>query len=328
MTGSAITSGALGTGLLIRPTSAEIAALVQSMRSSLALDVDGNGVVELADALIIQRAMLGYSSDNLIDAVGTTGSPTRSTWLAVRDYLVQSCGFSGLSSGAGATGRLNDTGITWGGNAGGNNATCMGETIAQQDCSQGRDGSALTNNDADGKAGFSFTKISNSGNVLSSTALLGTGPNDWACTHDNVTGLMWEVKTTSGLRSMNHTYSWYSSDGATNGGNVGTASGGTCALSGRCDTEKYVQDVNAVGLCGRNDWRLPSIGELEGIANFGGAAPLIDQTYFPNTPAASFWSSSPYAIGFGAWSVLFDTGFIDVDSRSNPGRVFVVREGR
>ena len=330
-TGSAITAGVMGTGTLARPTSAAIAAFVQAMRDSMALDVDGNGVVELADALIIQRAMLGMNGESVLNGTGQTGSPARSTWLAVRDYLVQSCGMSSLSTaaGTGATGRLNDTGITWGGNsASGNNATCTGAAIAQQDCSTGRDGNALTNNDADGKAGFSFTKISNSGNALASNALLGTGPNDWACTYDNVTGLMWEVKTSSGLRSMNHTYSWYSSDSATNGGSFGTASGGTCASSGRCDTEKFVQDVNIAGLCGRNDWRMPNIGEIEGIVSFGGSAPLIDQTYFPNTPAASFWSSSPYADNFGAWSVLFDIGFVDFDGRNNPGRVFVVRGGR
>ena len=57
---------------------------------------------------------------------------------------------------------LNDTGITWGGSyPSGNNAGCTGEEIGAQDCSHGRD---FTNNDnSDGHAGFSFTKLDASG---------------------------------------------------------------------------------------------------------------------------------------------------------------------
>ena len=331
-TGSAITAGVMGTGTLARPTSAAIAAFVQAMRDSMALDVDGNGVVELADALIIQRAMLGMNGESVLNGAGQTGSPARSTWLAVRDYLVQSCGMTGLSTsaGTGATGRLNDTGITWGGNfPSGNNGTCSGETIAQQDCSQGRDASALTNNNADGKAGFSFTKISNNGVALPANATLGTGANEWACTRDNVTGLMWEVKTASGLRGLNHTYSWYSSDSANNGGSVGINSGGICASVGRCDTEKFVQDVNATGLCGHNDWRVPDVNELMGIVNFGGSSPLIDTTFFPNTISETYWSSSPVAGDSTAARVVhFNFGAIRFDPRNVSSRVRAVRSVR
>lgn len=311
-TGSAITAGVMGTGPLARPTSAAIAAFVQAMRDSMALDVDGNGVVELADALIIQRAMLGMNGESVLNGAGQTGSPARSTWLAVRDYLVQSCGMTGLSTsaGTGATGRLNDTGITFSGNyPSGNNAGCSGSNnLAAQDCSQGRDASGLTNNDADGRAGFSFTKISNSGSVLAASAALGIGSGDWACTRDNVTGLLWEVKTSNGLRSMNQTYSWYSSDATNNAGSVGTASGGVCQTAGRCDTEKFVQDVNAAGLCGRSDWRMPHVKELEGIADSSRFNPAIDPTYFPNT-TSDFWSGSPFADDpTVAWYVYFSFG--------------------
>ncbi|MBV5309871.1 hypothetical protein, partial [Chromatium okenii] len=69
------------------------------------------------------------------------------------------------------------------------------------------------------------------------------------CVKDNVTGLIWEVKTdntTPDLRDKDWTYTWYNSG-------TGTASGGTCKTTGRCDTEKFVADVNTSGLCGFND---------------------------------------------------------------------------
>ena len=47
--------------------------------------------------------------------------------------------------------RLNDTGIDWGGDyPDGNNATCTGETITAQDCSNGRD--VTHDDDSDGHA--------------------------------------------------------------------------------------------------------------------------------------------------------------------------------
>jgi hypothetical protein len=75
---------------------------------------------------------------------------------------------------------INDTGITWGGSyPSGNNAGCTGETIGAQDCTNGAD---VTHNDnSDGHAGFSFTKISNNGAELPSTATLGSGAGEWAC---------------------------------------------------------------------------------------------------------------------------------------------------
>jgi hypothetical protein len=51
-----------------------------------------------------------------------------------------------------------------------------------------------------------YTKIANNGANLPDSALLGTGPTDWACTRDNRSGLLWEVKTAdSGLRDWNKT---------------------------------------------------------------------------------------------------------------------------
>lgn len=238
--------------------------------------------------------------------------------------------------------KLNDTGITFSGAASsGNSASCLATNPAGQDCRYGRDAAALagTLNKVGGSGGvngFDFTKISNSGADLPASAALGSGANDWACTRDNVTGLIWEVKTTSGLRSMNHIYTWYmtgSPDG-NNGTPAATTGTATCATLGRCDTEKFVADVNSVAsnpvaLCGYRDWRMPTVTELHGIVDFGRANLAIDPTYFPYTSTEAVWSGSPHAYHPGfAWIVWFDDSVASLSSRSNTNSVRLVRGGQ
>jgi hypothetical protein len=229
---------------------------------------------------------------------------------------------------------LNDTGITDCWNDTGVVTTGVEAdtgTHPRQDCRYGRDPAAtagMPKTGAGGK-GFDFQKIANDGTVLDASATLGTGAKDWACTRDNVTGLIWEVKTTSGLRSQGHSYTWYNSDVATNGGSAGTASGGTCATTGRCDTEKFVADVNAAGLCGASTWRMPTVKELESIADLGRYNPAIDPTYFPNTRASDFWSASAFAYWSApAWIVYFDLGGASYNYKNSYYHVRLVRAGQ
>lgn len=233
---------------------------------------------------------------------------------------------------------LNDTGIVWSGDYPSDNATiCTPNHPAGQDCHYGRDaqaawgtlqkiGASTSNNGIEN--GFDYTKISNSGNALSANAPLGSGPNDWACTRDNVTGLTWEVKTSDGgLRDQNHSYSWYNS--ASPDGDLGTQSGGTCHQSGRCDTEKYVVDVNAQGLCGHSDWRMPRCMEVASIIDRGRSGTNIDPTYFPNTPPSLFWSSSPNgSSSSSACTAHFGWGNSDRYSRAYALRVRLARVGQ
>ena len=218
---------------------------------------------------------------------------------------------------------LNDTGIGWGANYSlGNNASCIGETIAEQDCSHGRD--VTFYNDADGHAGFSFIKIDSNGDVLPVSAIF------WACVLDNVTGLMWEVKTSdAGLRDKDWTYSWYNSNASINAGVAGTTNGGTCFDSTNCDTEKYVVEVNAIGLCGYNDWRLPNKETLRSIVNYESINPVIDSNWFPNTQSSHYWSATPYAYGLGgAWRTSFNNGYNNYGDRSDSNYVRLVRSGQ
>lgn len=229
---------------------------------------------------------------------------------------VQNVSFTTGINSAEFTPALNDTGITWGGNyPSTNNVNCTGTEIGAQDCSHGRDFSH--NEESDGHAGFSFTKLDENGMPLANQA------NDyvttpWACVQDNVTGLVWEVKTTDGgLHDLNDSYFWYNTTSTTNGGMNGyDDSGATCEgyISGNsatyCNTQAYVSRVNAAGWCGKNDWRMPTRTELLGLVSFDRTSPAIDTKYFPHTRLNGVvWSSSPFAFYSNyAWYVGFSGG--------------------
>lgn len=226
---------------------------------------------------------------------------------------------------------LNDTGITFGGNyPTGNNADCLsGESIGEQDCSSGRD--FTLNDDSDGHAGFSFTKLDANGGDLPASAA------EWSCVRDNMTGLIWEVKQGSsgtigdeGLHDADDKYNWYNTDPATNGGTVGHENDNGFVCTGYtlgspetyCNTQAYVARVNASGLCGATNWRMPGKKELLGLVNYNssGPGPTVDAVYFPRTKSASYWSSSPFASPSPeiAWAINFDTG-ISANSGSHNG---------
>jgi hypothetical protein len=154
-----------------------------------------------------------------------------------------------------------------------------------------------------------YTKIANNGSTLSDSAKLGT--------KDNNTGLIWEVKTDDGsLRDKDWYYSWYEPDATKNGGFEGYKNHYPNACKGSdCNTYAFTNAVNIQGLCGANNWRMPSIDELKGLVTTTNTInqPLnyklyINATYFPNT-RDFFWSSSPYAsVSDIAWYVVFSNG--------------------
>lgn len=223
---------------------------------------------------------------------------------AIQGYMITQI----IPTGGGvATGFLNDTGIDWCANDTTNNLACPVASHRGQDGEHGRDALARAGQlqkVGGGNAGFDFTKLDANGNAQSTSAA------QWDCVRDNHTGLIWEVKTTSGLRSMDNTYTWYNPDPTTNGGSAGVQNGGNCTGSA-CDTHAFVQAVNQEGLCGASDWRMPTRRELMSIVHNGRYNPAIDTDYFPNTPSIWFWSSSPYAShSNSAWYVYFGYGFV------------------
>lgn len=194
---------------------------------------------------------------------------------------------------------LNDTGITSWGDAISNVHTVAQSAFPGQDAEFGRDVDPALSGNADGRAGYSYTKLDSSGvPLIDQTAIYSNTP--WDCVQDNVTGLMWEVKTpagSGGLRDAFYEYTWYNSNVAENGGFAGGANGGFCADALNCDTEKYVAAVNAAALCGYSDWRMPKKEEFRSIKDysFSTSGFALDTNYFPNTMMSWYWTATPYA---------------------------------
>ena len=231
---------------------------------------------------------------------------------------------------------INDTGFL-------QQATDNALTQAQQNEFPGQDGqrgadvveqNGLIEKAGRGKAGFDFTRLNANGDEQDADA------DTWSCVRDNVTGLVWEVKTDDGtFQDKDFTYSWFSDE--VNGGFEGdeTGANGTCLLT-NCNTSAYVQAVNAQGLCGFYDWRLPTHHELFSLMQLGIATGVaIDEDYFPNTGEISsvplwYWTSVPSADGVNsddaqnAWALDFDSGVDNFLNKSTAGRVRLVRAGR
>jgi len=206
----------------------------------------------------------------------------------------------------------------------------------EQDCTRGAAAAdalgAQTKIGGSSTPGRDYTKIANNGSVLSASATLGSNPTDWACTRDNITGLIWEVKTDDGgLRDKDNFYTWYNADGNVNGGNAGTAAGANCnATLANCNTTAFRDAVNAASLCGVTDWRLPTAKELQSLVDYGhGAGPSIDQVWFPNTLYYYYWSGQNYAPNAsGAWVVYFGNGNLNAYSKGDDNAVRLVRGGQ
>lgn len=265
------------------------------------------------------------------------------------------------------TGVLNDTGIDWCSenittpSAWVNNAVCSGVNWAgnlwgqQQDAFSGRDAQARAgtlSKVGGGMAGFDFTKLGANGKPLAiqngSWTHDSSGKDNgseaagtrWDCVGDNTTGLVWEVKRNDAthLRHLSHTYSWYNANNANNGGAVGSEAGTSAVCKGvsdtaKCNTQSIVTAVNALpsgqALCGFRDWRMPTVDELYTLAHNGRDIPAIDVTYFPNTTAARYWSSSPVSPDSrDAWIVDFDYGSIGGARKDAAVRIRLVRSGQ
>jgi hypothetical protein len=134
------------------------------------------------------------------------------------------------------------------------------------------------------------------------------GAADVTVTH-NKTGLMWK-RCAEGL------------------------SGASCATGAAttmtwANALKAANTTNTAAFAGYTDWRLPNEKELNSIVEFCGYNPSINQTAFPATPPALFWSGSSYVPNpADAWDVFFGSGFTNANYKANSYYVRLVRGGQ
>jgi len=174
----------------------------------------------------------------------------------------------------------------------------------------------------------SYTKLGQNGTPLPDTATQASG---WDMTRDNVTGLMWEIKTDDEtIHDRLKTCFWHESNPETNDGNVGARVDGN-------GTEAFINTLNAQHFGGYSDWRMPTVKELDLLAIRGmyrGSdtsmhGPAIDTTWFPCTLPSCYWSSTTWADYTGyAWYVNFYRGGSDSDPKSSYKSVRAVRAGQ
>lgn len=134
----------------------------------------------------------------------------------------------------------------------------------------------------------SYTKLDANGNALPDSAA------SWTMVRDNVTGLIWEIKTNESwpaIHSKDMTYNWNDAQSV------------------------FIASLNQAQFGGFSDWRLPNVKELSSIVNRGKSDPLIDVNYFPNTKSGAYWTETERAGEYGgtsaAWIVHFNYGFVD-----------------
>ena len=162
-----------------------------------------------------------------------------------------------------------------------------------------------------------LTKLDGHGKDLADNA------TKWSCVKDNVSGLIWEVKTDDGgIHDKDNTYRW----------------GGVTALGRdhRYPQRKYYDDWNELvkganrnRFCSYRDWRVPTREELRSLGNLKRTDPEVYADYFPRSGLAWFWSSSPYASNSSnAWIFSFDVGYDDYYYRGNVSHVRLVRGGQ
>lgn len=185
-------------------------------------------------------------------------------------------------------------------------------TYPRQDGRFGRDAAALAGaqpKTGGGVAGFDFTRVCMNGQLAGqgtcpAVPTQGTGADQWACTKDNVTGLIWSLESGSG----NWAYA----------------------------TTTYPAAMNTFNRCGFNTgWRAPTVRELLSIINDGTYMPAIDANYFPATQSAqynsNYWTADAYVppgTTGHAWYVQFFNGYVGFVPSGSGYWVRLVRSGQ
>lgn len=145
-----------------------------------------------------------------------------------------------------------------------------------------------------------FTKLDAGGGALTRDAL------NWTMVRDNITGLIWEVKTDDDtIHDKNISSEWIDAAGA------------------------YIDQLNAENFGGYSDWRLPSVKELFTIVNLLARDPAVDSEFFPFTMNETYWSSTPLTANDDyVWIVDFGDAAVFKQRKIRSARIRAVRGNR
>ncbi len=145
-----------------------------------------------------------------------------------------------------------------------------------------------------------YTKLDSQGNALPDTA------TSWTMVMDNVTGLMWEMKTDDGsIHDKGKKYTWAQARSV------------------------FIARLNTASFGGFSDWRLPTVEELSFIVDNGRYDPAVNPAYFPNTRPSFYWSATPDAVSTNsAWCMAFGNGRGYSGYKSSGYNVRAVRGGQ
>ena len=141
---------------------------------------------------------------------------------------------------------------------------------------------------------------------------------------DNLTGLMWEVKSNydsiGDFDNPNDADNMYHWQGALE----------LCEnLILNNDGEWTIGTPNSSG-AKYDDWRLPNLRELQSLVDYSKVNPTIDTDCFPNTWSSSmYWSSTTFVNTLAeAWGIGFYYGYSLESAKSTPSYIRAVRGGR
>lgn len=235
---------------------------------------------------------------------------------------------------------INDTGIS----NFANNSRVLSNYQAEfagQDADFGADRQVLSGlviKVGDGQAGFDFTRLDSSGDAVDNPSF------NFDCVRDNVTGLIWQTKDIDDASSIEYAdqlFTWYSEDENGNfAGDLNEASSQCNVATAQCNTQAYIDQINAQGVCGFFDWRLPDVQELQSIVHYGKTSPpLVDTVFFPywggaNSQTLWYWTSQSSADGVSndiaqnAWAIDMNSGTDGFLLKTSERRVILVRAGR
>lgn len=132
-----------------------------------------------------------------------------------------------------------------------------------------------------------------------------------SCILDRDSGLLWERKQ---AHNRTHHYSWELSQ------RIAPLPG--CETT-PCTVSAYVAHVNRIGLCGRNNWRVPSFFELTTLVSYQHHRPAVMPRWFGNTATEFYWSASAQQDN-NHWGTGFTWGFDYAYDRQMPGALRLV----